>query len=113
MRKEEKDIFIRSVHNIVRLIPLGRVTSYGAIAKAAGFPNFSRMVGSILSHPSATALPAHRVTNSQGILSGKSAFGTNQEMQNLLEAEGIIIKKDKIQNWKNVFWNPIDEILIE
>lgn len=113
MQKEEKDIFIQAVYNIVRLIPLGRVTSYGAIAKAAGLPNFSRMVGSILSHSSARKIPAHRVTNSQGILSGKLAFGSNNEMQTLLESEGIVIINNKVQNWKNVFWNPIDEILME
>lgn len=113
MQKEEKLFFTETIHNIVKLIPRGRVTSYGAIAKAAGFPNLSRMVGRILSHSIEMKIPAHRVVNSQGILSGKSAFGTNNEMQKILESEGIIVINDKVQNLKKIFWNPIDEISLK
>ncbi len=112
MNNPEKEIFKDSVYKIVKLIPHGRATSYGAIAKAAGFPNFSRMVGKIMSqcNSSITGIPAHRVVNNQGILSAGRAFGNGKEMQNLLEAEGIIVVNNRIRNWKNVFWNPLEEL---
>ena len=114
MNKLDKENFIIAVHDIVRAIPYGQVTSYGAIAKAAGYLNMSRMVGNIMSehNPNKNSIPAHRVVNSQGILSGKAAFGSSGEMQKLLESEGISIINDRIKNWKTVFWNPIDEIVL-
>ena len=101
-----------AIYEIVKLIPSGRATSYGAIAKAIGFPNLSRMVGQIMSqcNSEVSYIPAHRVVNSSGILSAKDAFGTSGQMQQLLESEGIIVKNDRIQNWKNVFWNPLIEL---
>ncbi len=112
MNKQELDLLVNAVYEIVRRIPSGRATSYGAIAKAIGFPNLSRKVGKIMSECDSkkSALPAHRVVNSQGFLSAAKAFGESDEMQKLLEAEGIRIKNDKIINWKTVFWNPMDEI---
>lgn len=107
------DSLRQGVYDIVRYIPRGRATSYGAIAKAAGYPNMSRMVGKIMAGCSEKNIPAHRVVNSQGVLSGKDAFGSAGEMQKLLEAEGIIVKNDRIVNWKTVFWNPLKEIGIE
>lgn len=112
MTEEEKKGFTEAVHEIVRMIPYGRATSYSALAKASGYPNMSRMVGRIMSNSDSVnnSIPAYRVVNSQGVLSGKKAFGNSDEMKQLLEKEGIIIKNDRIQNWKSVFWNPMDEI---
>ena len=107
-----KEAFILAVYDVVKTIPYGRATSYGAIAKAIGYPNMSRMVGRVMSecNSAETNIPAHRVVNSQGILSGKEAFGNAGEMQQMLELEGITIINNKIQKWKSVFWNPIEEI---
>lgn len=108
----DKELFTEAVYDIVKRIPKGRATSYGAIAKAVGYPNMSRLVGKIMSdsESSLSGIPAHRVVNSQGILSGKDAFKNNGGMQKLLEDEGIFIKNDKIIHWKKVFWNPLEEI---
>lgn len=112
MDTKEKENFIQAIYEIVRAIPYGRVTSYGAIAKASGYPQYARLVGKIMSEcDSATNdIPAHRVVNSQGILSGKEAFGAANEMKFLLEAEGVTVINNRIKNWKTVFWNPLDEI---
>ncbi|MFT4167980.1 MAG: MGMT family protein [Dysgonomonas sp.] len=112
MTEKEKKEFTEAVHEIVRMIPYGRATSYRALAKASGYPNMSRMVGRIMSNSDSVNndIPAYRVVNSQGVLSGKKAFGNSDEMEQLLEKEGVIIKNDRIQNWKQVFWNPMDEI---
>lgn len=112
MTEKEKKEFTKAVHEIVRMIPYGRATSYSALAKASGYPNLSRMVGRIMSDSDSvnTDIPAYRVVNSQGVLSGKRAFGNSDEMKNLLENEGLKIINDRIQNWKQVFWNPMDEI---
>ncbi|NDV46533.1 MGMT family protein [Paludibacter sp. 221] len=114
MDKEEKEIFRQAVYDIVKTVPYGRATSYGAIAKAIGYPNFSRMVGHIMAECDSANnnIPAHRVVNSAGVLSGKEAFGTSAEMQQLLATEGIVVVNDKIKNWKKVFWNPLEEINI-
>ncbi|WP_029906639.1 MGMT family protein [Prevotella sp. 10(H)] len=111
MTKVDKKDFTRAVNEIVRMIPYGRATSYGAIAKAIGYPNMSRMVGHLIGgDDGGGAVPAYRVVNSSGVLSGKESFGSSGEMQQLLEAEGITVVNDKIKNWKKVFWNPLDEI---
>ena len=112
MSKLDKKDFTQAVYQMVRYIPYGRATSYGAIARAIGYPNMSRLVGAVLGQVSISDLdiPAHRGVNSQGILSGKDAFATSTLMQELLEAEGIKIENNKIKNWKSVFWNPLDEI---
>lgn len=115
-RKTSLDIqdFASAVYEIVSTIPYGRATSYGAIAKAVGYSNMSRLVGRIMGEcDSNTGIPAHRVVNSNGVLSGKDAFGSDGEMQRLLEDEGIRVERDRIKNWKKVFWNPLDEINIE
>lgn len=112
MTQAEKEEFVQAVYDIVRSIPFGRATSYGAIAKASGYANFSRLVGRVMAECDSQKndIPAHRVVNSSGFLSGKEAFGANNEMQQLLAAEGIVVVNDKIKNWKKVFWNPLDEI---
>jgi len=112
MDTKEKEGFIQAIYEIVKTVPYGRATSYGAIAKATGYPQHSRLVGKIMGvcDSSASNVPAHRVVNSQGILSGKEAFGPTNEMKSLLEAEGITVVNDRIKNWKTIFWNPLDEI---
>jgi len=115
LSKQEKDALTQAVYDIVSRIPFGRVTSYGAIAEAVGYPNLSRMVGQIMkgSGNYEEKLPCHRVVNSQGFLSGKEGFGHSGQMQKLLEAEGVNIKDDKIINRKEVFWYPMKEIFID
>lgn len=113
MNKIDREKLERGVYDIVNLIPRGRACSYGAIAKAAGYPTMARLVGRLIGECKNKSIPAHRVVNSQGVLSGKEAFGKEGEMQLLLESEGIIVKDDRILNWKSVFWNPIAEIKID
>jgi methylated-DNA-protein-cysteine methyltransferase-like protein len=111
----DKENFSQAIMDVVKHIPPGRATSYGAIARAIGYPNMSRMVGKIMGtcNSAQTEIPSHRVVNAQGILSGKDSFGAGLEMQHLLEAEGIVIKNNRILHWKNVFWDPIREIVPE
>lgn len=114
MAKIDRDSFARGVYDIVRTIPRGRATSYGAIAKAVGYSNMSRLVGKVMGEcPSGSGIPAHRVVNSQGILSAKDAFEDPGQMRKLLEEEGIVVINDRIKNWKTVFWNPIEEITMD
>lgn len=104
--------FYEQVYEVVRLIPKGRVTSYGAIAKALGVANSSRMVGHAMAHAGSASpkIAAHRVVNSSGLLTGRFHFSPPTLMQKLLEKEGIIIVNDKIKNFKKVFWDPLQEI---
>ncbi len=110
-----KEQLSEAVYEIVRRIPPGRATSYGAIAKAIGYPNMSRMVGHIMGECNSdeTHIPAHRVVNSQGVLSAKDSFATPTRMQELLEQEGTTVINDRIKNWKNIFWNPLEEISLD
>lgn len=105
--KTEKDNFFEKVYEVVRQIPHGKVTSYGAIAKAIGSPQSSRMVGYAMnaSH-NLEDVPAHRVVNRNGILTGKHHFDGTNLMQQLLEAEGLKIIDNKIQNFKDFYWEP-------
>ncbi len=100
------------VYQVVRLIPKGRVTSYGAIAKYLGAARSSRMVGWAMnaSHSQKEYVPAHRVVNRNGLLTGKHHFKTPFEMQELLAAEGILVKDDKIIDFEKYFWNPNIEL---
>lgn len=110
---KEKNDFFDQVYQVVRLIPKGRVTSYGAIAKYLGAAKSSRVVGYAMnaSH-SMDDIPAHRVVNRNGLLTGKMNFETPDAMQNSLESEGVKVKDDQIQNFKEVFWNPMEELEI-
>lgn len=109
--EKHKDFF-KSVFEIVKLVPKGRVTSYGSIAKALGTPKSSRMVGWAMnaSH-SDKSVPAHRVVNRNGLLTGKMHFATPTEMQERLESEGVVVKKDQVQDFKNLFWDVQKELL--
>jgi methylated-DNA-protein-cysteine methyltransferase-like protein len=104
--------FYDQVFELVRLIPKGRVTSYGAIAKSLGSGGSARMVGYAmsnagLSHP---PVPAHRVVNSTGLLTGKFHFSPPELMEELLQAEGIVVVDNKIKDFKVVFWDPMLEL---
>jgi methylated-DNA-protein-cysteine methyltransferase-like protein len=105
--------FFDSCYEVARLIPAGRVTSYGAIASYLGTKGSSRMVGYAM-QAAGTAkppVPAHRVVNRQGLLTAKFHFGGNR-MQELLESEGIKVKDDQVQDFKTVFWDPAVELAL-
>jgi len=104
--------FFQQVFEVVKQIPPGRVTSYGAIARYLGTGGSARMVGWAMnaSHSSAYYVPAHRVVNRNGLLTGKHHFDTPNAMQELLEAEGFRIEDDQIQNFKERFWDPAKEL---
>ena len=104
--------FFEKVYSVVRKIPQGRVTSYGAIAEYLGSRSSARMVGWAMnaSHTSADNLPAHRVVNRAGLLTGKHHFGGPRVMQQLLENEGIQVKKDKVIGFEKLFWDPGKEL---
>lgn len=104
--------FYEQVYEIARLIPKGRVTSYGAIAKSLGAAKSSRMVGHAMAYAGTahSKVPAHRVVNSSGLLTGKFHFSPPELMEDLLKSEGVEVKNDKVVNFKKVFWNPLEEI---
>ena len=105
--------FYDNVYDVVRQIPPGRVTNYGAIANYLGTKGSSRMVGYAMqaSTSAQPPVPAHRVVNRQGLLTAKFHFGGNL-MQELLEAEGIKVKDDQVQDFKTVFWDPAVELAL-
>ncbi len=107
----EKDFF-KLVYEVVKLVPEGRVTSYGAIANYLGSKSSSRVVGYAMnaSHKIKPKVPAHRVVNRIGLLSGKQHFETPFQMEELLMKEKIIIKNDKVLDFKNIFWDPQKEL---
>jgi methylated-DNA-protein-cysteine methyltransferase related protein len=113
MRKLPEDFF-DMVFQVVRLIPKGRVTSYGAIAKYLGAAGSSRIVGYAMNaaHTVKPRIPAHRVVNRNGLLTGKHHFETPFTMQALLEKEKIVVKADKIQDFKKLYWDPTVELEI-
>ena len=107
----DKDFF-NMVYQVVRLIPKGRVTSYGAIAKYLGSAGSSRVVGYAMNaaHGQKPKVPAHRVVNRNGELTGKHHFETPYLMQEILEKEGVKIKSDKIVNFDKHYWDPTQEL---
>lgn len=107
--------FYLDVYEVVRLIPQGRVSSYGAIARYLGSPQASRMVGYAMnnSHSQAQFVPAHRVVNRNGMLTGKHHFPGETVMQQLLENEGLTIENDQILDFKKYFWDPNLELSVE
>lgn len=109
--KIEKENIFDLVYQIVRLIPPGKVTTYGAIAACIGLKSGARMVGYAMSAAHALPdLPAHRVVNASGLLTGKHHFGAPGRMQELLEAEGLEIQNDKIIRFKDHFWDPLETL---
>ena len=111
---DSKKDFFKDVFEVVELIPAGRVTSYGAIAKYLGAAKSSRVVGYAMnaSHSNQKPIPAHRVVNRNGLLTGKMHFPSPDAMQEKLEAEGITIIEDKIQNFNDHFWDPMIELAL-
>jgi methylated-DNA-protein-cysteine methyltransferase related protein len=110
-KKHAENEFFRDVYDVVKLIPKGRVTSYGAIANFLGVKSSARMVGwAMFACPK--KLPAHRVVNSAGLLTGKHHFDTPQTMQLRLKKEGVSVTKDKVQDFKTVFWDPARELKV-
>lgn len=97
--------FYERVYEVARKIPFGRVTSYGAIARAIGAAKSARMVGYALKN-SPEDVPAHRVLNRNGVLTGKHHFPGTNLMQQLLENEGLVIINNQVQNFENYFWDP-------
>jgi len=108
MALHQKDSFFEQVYQLVRQIPEGRVTSYGAIARALGTAGSSRVVGYAMraANRAYPPIPAHRVVNRVGMLSGKRAFGSSTLMQQLLENEGVAVVDDRVVDFDRVFWDP-------
>jgi methylated-DNA-protein-cysteine methyltransferase-like protein len=102
--------FFDKVYQVAKQIPYGRVTSYGAIAKYLGAAKSARMVGYAMNGSHNKDVPAHRVVNRKGLLTGKHHFDGTNLMQQLLESEGIKVKENQIQNFNQVFWDPIKEL---
>lgn len=103
--------FFERVYRVASLIPEGRVTSYGAIARAIGAPGSARMVGYAMNASSDRPdVPAHRVVNRIGMLSGKHHFPGSRLMEQLLENEGVEVVNDQVRNFDKHFWDPITEL---
>lgn len=108
--KPESLNFYEKVYEVARQIPFGRVTSYGAIARFLGAAKSARMVGYALIGSVSKNVPAHRVVNRKGLLTGKFHFEGTNLMQQLLESEGIEVKDNQVQNFDKVFWDPVEEL---
>ena len=107
----KNDTFFSKVYRVAKQIPYGKVTSYGAIAKYLGAAKSARMVGWAMnaSH-NIDNIPAHRVVNRKGLLTGKHHFDGTNLMQQLLENEGVIVIENQIQNFEAYFWDPSKEL---
>ena len=105
--------FFEDVYQVVLLIPEGKVTTYGAIGAYLGLKSSARMVGWAMNKtPRDRGIPAHRVVNRNGVLTGKHYFSSPEMMQQKLESEGIEVKEDQIMHFEKVFWNPIKELAL-
>ncbi|MCE7043401.1 MGMT family protein [Dyadobacter sp. CY312] len=110
-KRESNNDFFQNVYDVVRLIPAGRATSYGAIASYLGSKRGARQVGWAMgSSYNVPNIPAHRVVNKEGVLTARQLFETPTTMQEKLEAEGVEVKDDQIQNWNKYFWDPEKEL---
>jgi methylated-DNA-protein-cysteine methyltransferase-like protein len=109
MKPETLNFFDR-VYDVVKLIPFGKVTSYGAIANYLGAKRSARLVGYAMNSSHGKDVPAHRVVNRKGLLTGKHHFQGTNLMQQLLESEGIVVEDNQIQDLDTVFWDPIQAI---
>ena len=103
-------LFFDKCYEIVRQIPYGKVTSYGAIARYLGAAKSARMVGYAMTASHGKDVPAHRVVNRQGLLTVKHHFGGTNLMQQLLENEGVKIENSKVTDFKSVFWDPVKSL---
>ena len=109
--KPETLNFFDKVYQVARLIPYGRVTSYGAIAKYLGAARSARMVGYAMNGSHSKDVPAHRVVNRKGLLTGKHHFDGTNLMQQLLESEGITVIDNQIEDFDKLFWDPSEHLL--
>ena len=108
----EKDSFFEDVYDVVRQVPPGRITTYGAIAHFLGMTRSARMVGWAMNASHAMSdVPAHRVVNRTGLLTGKHHFATPAAMEDALRAEGIRVENDQVCNFSELFWDPSSELL--
>jgi len=106
-----KSQFFKDVYEVVKLIPKGRVTSYGSIAKYLGTTKSARVVGWAMNNSHLLKnVPAHRVVNRNGLLTGKNHFSSPNKMEELLNSEGIKTKNDKIIEFDSFYWDPIKEL---
>ncbi|NEN22957.1 MGMT family protein [Cryomorpha ignava] len=114
LSEKNKDFF-EMVYEVVKQIPHGRVTNFGAIAHYLGSGRSSRMVGWAMNgaHSQPDFIPAHRVVNRNGVLTGKHHFQTETKMEELLEQEGIKVEKDTVLDFEKLFWNPATELEID
>lgn len=110
--KPETLNFFERVYEVARQIPYGRVTSYGAIAKYLAAPRSARMVGYAMNGSVGKDVPAHRVVNRNGLLTGKHHFDGTNLMQQLLESEGVEVSNSQIQDFDTVFWDPSKDLKI-
>lgn len=110
----KNDTFFEKVYEVVKCIPAGRVTSYGAIARFLGTDKSARMIGWAMnaSHSQLENVPAHRVVNRVGLLTGKHHFEGENVMKQLLESEGIEVSDDKVVNFAQLFWDPAKELTL-
>ncbi|MBO3099128.1 MGMT family protein [Gelidibacter pelagius] len=108
--KPETFNFFDKVYEVAKQIPYGRVTSFGAIANFLGAARSARMVGYALNGSVGKDVPAHRVVNRKGLLTGKHHFEGTNLMQQLLESEGVIVKDNQVQNFDEIFWEPSKEL---
>ncbi len=106
----ETSSFFDRVYEVAKLIPYSRVTSYGAIATYLGAAKSARMVGYAMNGSTGKEVPAHRVVNRKGLLTGKHHFDGTNLMQQLLESEGIKVVDNQIQDFERVFWDPSKEL---
>lgn len=112
MPKIDKTSFFSDVHEVAKLVPAGRVTTYGAIGEYLGLKSSARMVGWAMNAAhQKPEIPAHRVVNRSGLLTGKFHFATPNAMQELLEKEGVKVVDDQIQNFDKHLWLPIKELI--
>ena len=108
--KPETPSFFEKVYEVAKQIPYGRVTSFGAIAIFLGAARSARMVGYALNGSVGKDVPAHRVVNRKGLLTGKHHFEGTNLMQQLLESEGILVRDNQVQNFDKIFWDPSKEL---
>lgn len=114
-KKKLPENFYDKVYAVARMIPRGRVSSYGAIARYLSAGSAARMVGYALTccHGATPFVPAHRVVNRIGLLTGKIHFGTPTLMQQLLENEGVSVENDQVQNFAQLYWDPVLELPLD
>jgi len=112
MEQTNKNSLYDAIYDVVRCVPAGRVTSYGAVAAAIGAASGARVVGYAMNHCHGVTpvVPAHRVVNRNGLLTGKHHFSPPGLMQQLLEQEGVAVKDDKVLSFGQLFWDPMKEL---